>query len=190
MSKKGYNFKRKKGGNKKFRKKMNYNTKINGSKGMTYANKIKHKTGGLNAQKISGLCGTLGWNEVGSKNSKMISFNKDGFRLNIYYNTMTVSIQGNGCNNFHKKVTETELILLLKKPRLNKTELKEGINNGDNEVKMDSTDEEKCDKKKMTKEEITENLFWKQYNSCSNNDIICFTDGGCMLSLNRIFWIY
>ena len=45
-------------------------------------------------ERLKELVEALGWKEILSKNDKMFSFVKDDLRLNYYFTTGTVTIQG------------------------------------------------------------------------------------------------
>ena len=70
-----------------------------------------------NKQQISELCEGLGWVSMGKqKNPYMISFMQEetGRRVNIYFTTMTVSIEDD-CHQqtHHRNVTLEDLELIL-----------------------------------------------------------------------------
>jgi len=57
------------------------------------------------------LLEVYGWKEVESKNKLMYSFQKDDRRLNWYFTTSTITIQGRDgeCHKFYKVSTDEQL---------------------------------------------------------------------------------
>jgi hypothetical protein len=57
--------------------------------------------------KLKELVEALGWKEILSKNDKMFSFVKDDLRLNYYFTTGTLTVQGpNRVIKVHKDVMD------------------------------------------------------------------------------------
>ncbi len=67
-------------------------------------------------EQITELCKALGWFPIASKNPLMISFRQEETerRLNVYFTTMTVTVEDdNHIQHHHRNVTLEDLELIL-----------------------------------------------------------------------------
>ena len=66
-------------------------------------------------QQIAELCEGLGWLPIHSKNPHMISFKQEETdrRLNVYYTTMTVTVEDDQHNQQHHRNVDLEQLELI-----------------------------------------------------------------------------